>query len=168
MARKLMRSSLADLIRDPLSGVLRRHQSRIELGTRAPRNKEEKQQFFDRDQLINDLEKARQRNSVRFIIIITILVGSFAAVIAYAFLNHGSVKPELMLGGTGVWGGGLGAYLMQISRSWGRTDVLLTAARYGSPDTLDLMIKSLLQDEGFGRRGVPARDVVEKEGKTRK
>src|SRR5438270_11397719 len=118
---------MANFFDDPLREVLRNHVGRVSLGSSGdPAD-------FDRSLFIQDLTHAAHRNTQRFYILVTILVLGFAGVLLVAFMNPGGVKPELLLGGSGVCTGGIGSLLLKVASSWWRTDTLLTMAKYATP-----------------------------------
>jgi hypothetical protein len=135
--------SLMNLFADPLDQTLMKYRGRVQLGPRGPRSAP----ALNKEALIADLERARQRNTRRFALLTAIFVAGFALVVAYAFFHPNEVKPAWLLSGSGVWSGGLGVFILQINKSWWRTDLLLTTAKYASPDMLDTIIRELLRSE---------------------
>jgi hypothetical protein len=132
------------MFEDPLRQVLIKYTGgSVSLGGSAPTGTPS----FNTDAFVRDLDLAQKRNSSRFWAIVGILVLGFLVVMGFAFANPAAVKSQWLLGGTGIYTGGLGAMLLQLSRSWWRTDTLITVAKYAQPDTLDLIIRTLLQNE---------------------
>lgn len=142
------------ILSDAISDLLLKFNSGTYLGAPNAAARE-----FDREGFVNDLESARKRNSTQFYIVLLILALGYIAVIGFACLNPNQIKIELLLGASGVITGGLGTILLQLARSWWRSDVILVLAKYESAETLRLLIRSLLTAENapsIGRRSARA------------
>jgi hypothetical protein len=124
---------------DPLLVVLAKYSSDVVLGPKQP--------SFERDDFIRDLDQVQRRNGARFYVVLAILVAFFTAAITISAVNAQNIKPQWLFGAGGLFGGGFGALLLQLNRSWWRTDTLLTVAKYSSPQTLSLIVRAMLAAE---------------------
>jgi hypothetical protein len=136
---------------DPLAGILRKHAAIVRLGSGPDGETPEARGAA----LRLDLEHARQRSSTRFGLILGVLAASFLAALAVAALVEPKVSSSWLVGLTGLSGGGFGACLLQLNRSWWRTDTLLTVAKYASPAEMSMILNTLLVAE-TGSQRLPA------------
>jgi hypothetical protein len=136
------------LIHDPLANVLKKYAQDVPLGGRSPGRS------LNKDEFIGDLDRLQQRNTKRFYLILAVLVLGFATVLAFSSASASSIQAQYLLGGGGIFSGGFGALLLQLNRTWWRTDTLITVAKYSSPETLALIVPAML---GAESDRVPAR-----------
>jgi hypothetical protein len=132
-------------LRDPLKNVLRQYASDIALG--GPVRGRLGVPQIDPQALISDLGRAKSRNTVRFAIVFGFLGVGLLASIGLAIWPPPGVKPPYLVAGSGLYSVSTGALLLEIARSWWRTDTLLTVAKFASPASLELIIQKLLEAE---------------------